>query len=187
MQSYNIKDYSVEFDRTATVDWYEKYEGWGCDCGDCQSFLAWVRQKQLPPAVIELLQIFGALPEKPTYVCETAVELLESQPPHSKSQYIANALAYYNANFADDPQPVKVAPPVIDRTTIEAIVRELMRQETQHSDVSSDKRVGSKTEPVLPSIKQPAPDYELQQREKLEIDDATRDMIFSTMEAFRKG
>ncbi len=70
MQSYSIKDYSVEFDRTATVDWYEKYEGWVCDCGDCQSFLAWVRQKQLPPAVIELLQIFGALPEKPTYVCE---------------------------------------------------------------------------------------------------------------------
>ena len=29
MQSYNIKAYSVEFDRTATVDWYEKYEGWG--------------------------------------------------------------------------------------------------------------------------------------------------------------
>lgn len=23
MQNYNIKDYSVEFDRTATVDWYE--------------------------------------------------------------------------------------------------------------------------------------------------------------------
>ena len=70
MQNYNIKDYSVEFDRTATVDWYEKYEGWGCDCGDCQSFLAWVRRKQLPSAVTELLQIFGALPEKPTYVCE---------------------------------------------------------------------------------------------------------------------
>ena len=120
-------------------------------------------------------------------VQRTAVELLELQPPHSISQYIANALAYYNANFADDPQPVKVAPPVIDRTTIEAIVREIMRQETQHSNVSSDKRVGSKTEPVLPSIQQPAPDYELQQGEKLEIDDATRDMIFSTMAAFRKG
>lgn len=51
-------------------------------------------------------------------VQRTAVELLELQPPHSKSQYIANALAYYNANFADDPQPVKVAPPVIDRTTM---------------------------------------------------------------------
>ena len=120
-------------------------------------------------------------------VQRTAVELLELQPPHSKSQYIANALAYYNANFADDPQPVKVAPPVIDRTTIEAIVREIMRNETQHADVSSDKRVGAKTEPALPSIQQPAPDYELQQGEKLEIDDATRDMIFSTMAAFRKG
>ena len=30
-------------------------------------------------------------------VQRTAVELLELQPPHSKSQYIANALAYYNA------------------------------------------------------------------------------------------
>ena len=113
-------------------------------------------------------------------VQRTAVELLELQPPHSKSQYIAN--------FADDPQPVKVAPPVIDRTTIEAIVREIMRNETQHADVSSDKRVGAKIEPVLPSSQQmPAPDYELQQGEKLEIDDATRDMIFSTMAAFRKG
>lgn len=121
-------------------------------------------------------------------VQRTAVELLELQPPHSKSQYIANALAYYNANFADDPQPVKVAPPVIDRTTIEAIVREIMRQETQHAGVSSDKQVGAKTEPVLPSIQQMlAPDYELQQGEKLEIDDATHDMIFSTMAAFRKG
>lgn len=121
-------------------------------------------------------------------VQRTAVELLELQPPHSKSQYIANALAYYNANFADDPQPVKVAPPVIDRTTIEAIVKEIMRNETQHADISSDKRVGAKTEPVLPSSQQmPAPDYELQQGEKLKIDDATRDMIFSTMAAFRKG
>ena len=35
-----------------------------------KDFLAWIRQKQLPSAATELLQIFGALPEKPTYVCE---------------------------------------------------------------------------------------------------------------------
>ena len=40
-------------------------------------------------------------------VQRAAVELLELQPPHSKSQYIANAITYYNANFADDPQPLK--------------------------------------------------------------------------------
>ena len=39
-------------------------------------------------------------------VQRAAVELLELQPPRSKSQYIANAITYYNTNFADDPHPV---------------------------------------------------------------------------------
>ena len=58
----------------------------------------------------------------------------ELQPPHSKSQYIANAITYYNANFADDPQPLKAMAPVIDRAAIEAIVREIMRQETGQTE-----------------------------------------------------
>ena len=70
MQSYNIGDFLVEFDKTVTADWYENSEGWDCECGDCQRFLALAKRKQLPFAVIELLSIFGALPEKPTYVCE---------------------------------------------------------------------------------------------------------------------
>ncbi len=70
MQSYSIKDYLIEFDRTATAAWYETYEGWNCDCGECQNFLALVKQKQLPSAVMDLLQIFGVQSEKPTYVCE---------------------------------------------------------------------------------------------------------------------
>ena len=36
-------------------------------------------------------------------VQRAAVELLELQPPHSKAQYIANALVYYNTHFSDDP------------------------------------------------------------------------------------
>ena len=67
-------------------------------------------------------------------VQRAAVELLELQPPHSKSQYIANAITYYNANFADDPQPLKAMAPVIDRAAIEAIVREIMRQETGQTE-----------------------------------------------------
>ena len=35
-------------------------------------------------------------------VQRTAVELLELQPPHSKSQYIANALAYPFFPFKED-------------------------------------------------------------------------------------
>ena len=65
-------------------------------------------------------------------VQRAAVELLELQPPHSKAQYIANALVYYNTHFSDDPQPLKV--PAIDRAAIEAIVREIMRQDEQASD-----------------------------------------------------
>ena len=65
-------------------------------------------------------------------VQRTAVELLEIQPPHSKAQYIANALIYYNAHFFDDPQPLKAS--VIDRAAIEEIVREIMCQEEQAPD-----------------------------------------------------
>ena len=49
-------------------------------------------------------------------VQRAAVELLELQPPHSKSQYIANAITYYNANFADDPQPLKAMKPLYVRS-----------------------------------------------------------------------
>lgn len=63
-------------------------------------------------------------------VQRTAIELLEQQPPHSKSQYIANALVYYNTHYANDPKPLKV--PVIDRTAIEAIVLEIMQRRAQN-------------------------------------------------------
>ena len=64
------------------------------------------------------------------------VELLEKQPDHGKAQYIANAVVFYNTHFADDPQPLRAAAaaPAIDRAAIEAIVREILRQETRHSE-----------------------------------------------------
>lgn len=119
----------------------------------------------------------------------TAIELLELQPPHSKSQYIANALVYYNAHFADDPQPLKM--PAIDRTAIEAIVREIMRQERQAPGKSVQ------TEETSPSKeKKIAPPPQEQAMEQLdgattdgisEVDDMTRDLIASTMAAFRRN
>ena len=62
------------------------------------------------------------------------VELLEKQPDHGKAQYIANAVAFYDTHFADDPQPLRAAAPAIDRAAIEAIVREILLQETRHSE-----------------------------------------------------
>ena len=83
-------------------------------------------------------------------VQRAAVELLELQPPHSKAQYIANALVYYNTHFSDDPQPLKV--PAIDRAAIEAIAREIMRQDGQASDkvISTGESSPSKKNNIAP-------------------------------------
>ena len=62
------------------------------------------------------------------------VELLEKQPDHGKAQYIANAVVFYDTHFADDPQPLRAAAPAIDRAAIETIVREILLQETRHSE-----------------------------------------------------
>ena len=122
-------------------------------------------------------------------VQRAAVELLELQPPRSKSQYIANAITYYNTNFADDPHPVKVAPPVLDRATIESIVREIMRQETQQADqppTSLDSSQKAKIDLPTPEESE-KPNDKLARDEKMEVDETTRDMILSTMAAFHRG
>ena len=119
-----------------------------------------------------------------------AVELLELQPPHQKAQYIANAITYYNSHFADDPQPLKAAAPVIDRAAIEAIVREILRQEAKQPEkpVAPAACPGAEmiTAPV-PQEQTPEPEYVPELGEKPETDDAIRGLISSTMEAFRQG
>lgn len=122
-------------------------------------------------------------------VQRAAVELLELQPPHSKSQYIANAITYYNANFADDPQPVKAAPPVLDRAAIESIIKEIMRQEAKRAEQQAVSSASPQEAEIdLPILEKPKePDDRLTQGETMKVDDMTRNMIFSTMAAFRRG
>lgn len=122
-------------------------------------------------------------------VQRAAVELLELQPPHSKSQYIANAITYYNANFANDPQPVKAAPPALDRAAIESIVKEIMRQEAKQAEqpfTFIDRLVKDETG-TSTSERAEKTDDKLTQDEAVEVDDMTRNMIFQTMAAFRRG
>ncbi len=122
-------------------------------------------------------------------VQRAAVELLELQPPHSKAQYIANALVYYNTHFSDDPQPLKA--PAIDRAAIEAIVREIMRQEEQAPDkaVSTGESSSPKENKIAPPPqKQTAePSESLTTAGASEVDDMTRNLIASTMAAFRRN
>ena len=123
-------------------------------------------------------------------VQRAAVELLELQPPHSKSQYIANAITYYNANFADDPQPLKAMAPVIDRAAIEAIVREIMRQETGQTEkptpASGVCRMEEGKAASTSNVQAQKPEYIPDVGEAPEIDDVTRNLIASTMAAFRR-
>ena len=117
-------------------------------------------------------------------VQRAAVELLELQPPHSKAQYIANALVYYNTHFSDDPQPLEV--PAIDRAAIEAIVREIMRQDEQASDKAVS--TGESSPPKKNKIALPPQEQTTEPSEGAsEVDDMTRNLIASTMAAFRRN
>lgn len=122
-------------------------------------------------------------------VQRAAVELLELQPPHSKSQYIANAITYYNTNFADAPQPLKAISPVIDRATIEAIVREIMQQEigqTEKLNLSSSVcQVEEEKSTQTPNVQAQESEDIMERGEAPRIDDVTLELISSTMAAFR--
>ena len=121
-------------------------------------------------------------------VQRTAIELLEQQPPHSKSQYIANALVYYNTHYANDPKPLKV--PVIDRTAIEAIVLEIMQRRAQNrlpingrSEVTSVKATDVQDVQKLQLKEEISALGDTLENQK--VDEVTRILIENAMTAFR--
>ena len=116
------------------------------------------------------------------------VELLEKQPDHGKAQYIANAVVFYDTHFADDPQPLRAAAPAIDRAAIEAIVREILLQETRHSEKPAAACPDAETTTApAPQERTPEPEYAPELGEASEADAAILGLISSTMEAFRQG
>lgn len=64
----------MEVDEVTTKEWYDKAEEWSCECGDCRYFVALAKKKELPSAVLDILEPFGITPEKATYVCEIITE-----------------------------------------------------------------------------------------------------------------
>ena len=114
------------------------------------------------------------------------VELLEKQPDHGKAQYIANAVVFYNTHFADDPQPVRAAAP-----PIEAIVREILRQEARDSEkpAGGPAACPAAETTTAPSQQERTPELEYAPElgEASEADAAILGLISSTMEAFRQG
>ena len=116
------------------------------------------------------------------------VELLEKQPDHGKAQYIANAVVFYDTHFADDPQPLRAAAPA---PAIEAIVREILRQEARDSEKPAGAPAtcpaAETTTARAPQERTLEPEYVPELGEASEADDAILGLISSTMEAFRQG
>ena len=74
MKEYNLFGFQVDIDEDATKEWYDKADEWSCECEDCRHFVALAKKKELPSAVLEILEQFGIAPEKATYVCEIITE-----------------------------------------------------------------------------------------------------------------
>ena len=69
MKKYNLFDYEVEINETASKDWYANSEGWNCPCEDCKHFVSLAKQGKIPTIMLETLSQFEIAPEKATYVC----------------------------------------------------------------------------------------------------------------------
>ena len=74
MKEHILFGFQVEIDEMATKKWYEKADEWGCECEDCRHFIDLAKKKELPVPVMEILEQFGIVPEKATYVCEMITE-----------------------------------------------------------------------------------------------------------------
>ena len=116
-------------------------------------------------------------------VQKAAIDLLEFQPPHSKAQYVANAVIYYNTHFSDDPQPLRV--PAMDKAFVEAVVLEILRQEgyqAEQGQADQEPDAGSEEYVISPVPEQPDADEEAAAPE---IDAVTRNLIADTLASFR--
>ncbi|MBR5596814.1 MAG: hypothetical protein IKW30_05335, partial [Lachnospiraceae bacterium] len=69
MKEFDLFGFQVEINEPATREWYEKADEWNCECEDCRHFIDLAKRKELPIPVMEILEQFGIVPEKATYVC----------------------------------------------------------------------------------------------------------------------
>ena len=74
MKEFDFFGYKVEVDEAVTKEWYDNADEWGCECGDCRNFVALAKRKELPSAILAILEQFSIAPEKATYVCEIFTE-----------------------------------------------------------------------------------------------------------------
>lgn len=70
MDVYTWGGFTVEVDGAVTRNWYGTSPVWDCTCGHCRNFVELARRRELPTAVLSLLDKLSIPAEKASYVCE---------------------------------------------------------------------------------------------------------------------
>ena len=119
---------------------------------------------------------------------ESVIRLLEQQPPHSKAQFIVNAILHYvHCPETPDIMQGQVTGPVsaVDRVFIEKMVSEILLQkdiERMSSEKNEEQKGYKKTETI--QAKEEMEGMEEQKKQDA-LNNTVRAMIASTMSAFR--
>lgn len=113
---------------------------------------------------------------------DAVIRLLEKQGPHSKAQFLVNAVLHY-INCPETPDIT--IPQTVDRAAIEKIVAEILEQK------ETEKKTGNKSDTrkeyaAENKTVKPEKNRDLEQPQK-EIDEATFALIADTMSAFRSN
>lgn len=115
---------------------------------------------------------------------DAVIRLLEKQGPHSKAQFIVNAVLHYvNCTETPDISPVQMT----DRASIEKIVMEILgsRESGQHDTANgAGSRKAIREEPVHAGSLELKGDAEPKQED---MDETAWTMIADTMSAFRNS
>lgn len=115
---------------------------------------------------------------------DAVIRLLEKQGPHSKAQFIVNAVLQYVNGLG---VPTISMTQTVDRSSIEKIVMEILSsKDSGHRDttIETDSIEAIKEEQVSTDLSEQRCDAESEQKK---IDEGTWALIVDTMSAFRNS
>ena len=113
---------------------------------------------------------------------DAVIRLLEKQGPHSKAQFLVNAVLHY-VNYPETPDIA--IPQTVDRAAIEEIVAEILGRKENVRQTEDKRAIKSETIWKQGAFKpEKKADGEYSPKE---MDQATRSLIADTMSAFRSN
>ncbi|PXX54252.1 hypothetical protein DFR60_10477 [Hungatella effluvii] len=151
---------------------------------DMNSFIRWKRQAGEPMGEKKNRERFSIKFNENDPAHNAVIRLLEKQGPHSKAQFLVNAVLHY---IHCPETPDITVPPAVDRAAIEEVVAEILERKGKETVKQSSRIPDEREESVTEqgTVKQ-------EQKEdtgppQKEIDQATLALIADTMSAFRSS